>query len=230
MSNYETELAERRARLATKHKEMAAKFKAAGRILKLTEVKEAPREDAKAWDAAQVSFIMGPKGAEMFLRFDAEYGDGRVHVSGVYPRDAKGQYIDVYNTEPGQYGKIYGPNIKLSPDKTAEQIATNIKRRFIPDYAAHLAKVMERVNANNDYESTTAAVLELLKGASLTEYERNSHTITAPIPDGLKLPGREYDVRINVKASRGSITLELNNLDAATASNIIQFIRREAKK
>ena len=225
--SYETELAERRRILAAKHKEMAAKFREVGRLLDLKEVYENQRSDANAWDAAVVSFYMGTKGASMFLRYDAEYGDGRVHIRGVYPRDAKGQYIEVYDTTPGKFEKVYGPDIMVSPEKTAEQIAGDIRRRFMSPYIEHLAWVMEQVNASNDYEATTAgALLALIDAKTLTEYEKNAHAVSI---EAGKLPEQEYDARIHVKASRHDLTLELSNIDLTTARAIIGLIKTRAK-
>ena len=61
----------------------------------------------------------------------------KIAISGSYPRDCHNQ-LSTYNMKH--------PSIGCSQDKTPEQIARDIQKRFMPDYIEDLGKVIERNN------------------------------------------------------------------------------------
>lgn len=168
---------------------------------------------------------------KIWISFSASYGDKRIHVSGIYPRDCNNSYIDVYIYDKEaranekflkfyDYGKVQSPSITISKDKTPEQIANDITKRFMPAYNRYLELVNKKININNDYESKTRKTLELLAGRPLTEYEKKEHKLSI---DGKKF--QEYEARADVNASREDVTLEIHNLTPEIALKIINIIK-----
>jgi hypothetical protein len=214
--------------------EIRAKIVAAAAVLKFTA--EAPDPDCK-YDCRV--HIRNAAGEEIYL-YTIAYDKWRVKVSGNYPRNADGSWPGaVYATNeergthdvpgtgiPGldiaQYGEISSPSITISPDKTPEVIARDIERRFLPAYREYLRRLMVVINAHNDYEMITAASLETLKGAALTEYEIKDRKFNM---DGRKVKGQDYTPCANVRASREDITLEIRSLTIDQARRILAVIK-----
>lgn len=179
------------------------------------------------------------------VHFSASFGDKRLHVSGVYPRTKKGEWVTVYfsheETEAHrkegkpyqdglkeyEYGRIQEPEITISADATPEVIARNITKRFMPSYNAYLARVKDVITKNNDYNDTTEKTLKYIKGEELTTHEIATKSVSV---DFEKLPGQEYSARAHVKASRQDITLELHNMTPEVTTKIFSLIRKETAK
>ena len=204
---------------------------------KLVKVAEILKQPVKKEDDEYNRYDCRVSTPDLFLTFSAGYGDKRVHVSGNYPKNADGGYIgDVwYTTEEREtrkakgltdtnYGKVECPRITISADKTAEQIAKDIQRRFIPDYQDYRRRVQERIDATNDYESTTAKSLETLKGSQLTDYEKKEHKFY-----GYAKKNSE-GFRYEVKASRKEVDVELHNLTVEQAEQVLAVVLKKEKR
>lgn len=174
------------------------------------------------------------------VHFSASYGDKRIHISGVYPRDNKEGYITLYFSYEEReavknggkfpdglkeygYGRIQAPEITISADATPEVIARNIAKRFMPSYNAYLARVKDVIKKNNDYNDTTEKTLEDIKGEELTPYEIETKSVSV---DFEKLPGQEYSARAHVKVSREDVTIELHNMTKEVTKEIFQLIKK----
>jgi hypothetical protein len=85
------------------------------------------------------------------------HNEGKIHVSTVLPKDAKGEipYVEGY----GQFGKRM-PSINVSFDKTPEQIAKEIERRLMPEYMDVLMKALTRIASSDSYHSKTEGFAE----------------------------------------------------------------------
>lgn len=162
--------------------------------------------------------IDAPDGRGLWIRLET-YGAtrGKLKISGYYPRGPKGEYIDIYEYD-AKHERIQAPSIMVSAEKTGKQIAADIARRLMPAYIARLEKVRAKVAGETNYQLRTAAALETLKGAPLTEHEIDRHEIQI---EGATLPGQEYEARASVHATREDITLELRHIDVKTAIRIL---------
>jgi hypothetical protein len=206
--------------------EIRAKIEKAGEILKFKA--EKPDENSK-FDCRV--YLNNEAGEKLYIYFSAGYGNKRVNVSGVYPRNADGSYAgDVYYTleerakgiGQANYGQVPHPTITISPDKTPEQIARDIEKRFLPDYRDYRARVQAVVDAHNDYESTTAASLLAVKGAQLTEYEARERKFSA-----YAVPEEYSGARYEVKASQKEIDIDIHNITIDQARAIIALITKK---
>ena len=221
MKDYDAERQAEHARNA----EVRARIEAAGVVLKFK---------AEARDPDCRVNLHNDAGEDIHCNFSAGYGDKRIKVSGNYPRNADGTWPGTpYATseERGshdrglditQYGEISAPGITISPDKTPEQIARDIEKRFLPAYREYKKRLQAVINAHDDYEAKTVAALAALKGAALTEYEIKERKVNI---DGRKVKGQEYTPYANVRASREDITLEIRNLNPDQARRILAIIK-----
>ena len=175
------------------------------------------------------------------VHFSASFGDKRLHVSGIYPRTNKGEWVTVYfsheETEAHrkdgkpypdglkeyEYSRIQAPEITISADATPEVIVRNITKRFMPSYNAYLARVKDVITKNNDYNDTTEKTLKDIKGEELTPHEIETKSVSV---DFEKLPGQEYSARAHVKVSREDVTIELHNMTKEVTKEIFQLIKK----
>lgn len=166
-----------------------------------------------------------------YLNFSAGYGKHRVEVRGNYPKQADGSYAgDIWYTQEErearkakgipdtEYGKIQKPSITISPDKTAEQIAKDIQRRFLPDYLDYRKRLDARIKETDDYESRTKTNLETLKKAKLTDYEEKQKRFSGYAKKGCE--GARYEVKV----SGTDVDVELHNLTVDQAEEILSII------
>jgi len=145
-------------------------------------------------------------------------GWDKMTVSGSRPRNAKREYVQIYDGS----STVRDTSATMALSKTDERIAAEIKTRVLVPFAPILEKVLERINADNDYQSTTCETLEALKGEALTEHERESK----------KLSFWETDKpAIHVQASRRAIvTFEAKYIDLKTAKKLLAILRAEGIK
>lgn len=219
MDAYEQKRAAERARTA----EVRAKIVQALKIIGEEPERKPHEEDS---NFARVS------SARVFCSYSSGYGTRRIEVRCNTPRHADGSWAgDVYYTQEERaaglgkenYGKVSAPSITISPEKSAEQIAKDIQRRFLPDCIKYIARVQECIDARNDYQSATVAALVVVKGAALTEYEAKERKISEYLNE---TKGGESYQRYTATASRDRIDLEIHDITAQQAREIIDALRK----
>ncbi|MCK9324185.1 MAG: hypothetical protein M0P69_01675 [Bacteroidales bacterium] len=231
MNDYE----KRREEEKRQAREIHEKLRAAAVILGYTPEEPSPEDTFDPWRT------MAHKDGAPDLFFRCGYSDKRVEISGSYPRAQDGTYSGTLFFTPeerdaikagtysgplakytGQYGAIIQPKITVSRDKTAEKIAQGVQRRLLPAITEYYARVMAWIDNHDNYNTTSAATLETIKAAPLTEYEAREFKYseyTEPKDD------RDYGIRISAKASRGFADIEIHNLTAEEAARIVQLAR-----
>lgn len=102
------------------------------------------------------------------------YGNKKhFHFSGIYPKTAKGEYIRPYG-----YGETPSDSINVSRTKNAEQIARDVTRRLLPEYALRLAKVREMVaDYDGFHEKQRNAIKAVADGSGLTASDHRENGI-----------------------------------------------------
>lgn len=213
---------ERRAREKAEEKRKALKIRAKiAAVAKLLGMKLEPEKDKEGGPYPSGS-IKAADGSGYWLRAETYGRDAykKLRVSGDYPRDSKGQYVEIYEYDE-KHNRVNAPAVSVSVEKSAEQIAKDIRRRLEPGYLARLAKVREKVANTNDYEVRTLAALTALKGSELDNYERERHAVTV---HGCNFGG-DYASRACIKASREDITLEIHNIPEDVAAKILNILR-----
>lgn len=228
MENYEKRREEEKARA----REVHGRIQTACVMLGYTPEKE---EDPEPWRT------LAHKDGAPDLFFRCGGNDKRIEVRGSYPPGADGTYsTPLYFTAEerdaikagtftgpltkyaGEYGKIEQPGITLDRSKSAEQIKKDVERRLLPAINAYYARVMAWIEQHDSYNATSAATIEAIKAAPLTENEVRDHKYTeytAP------KDGRDYGIRISAKASRGFADIEIHNLTAEEAAKLVQMAR-----
>jgi hypothetical protein len=100
-------------------------------------------------------------------------GAGKLHVSGIYPKD------DGRHMGPREWGALrydeQAPTINVSASRSAQAIAADITRRFLPTYTALyracVAKQQEQTHYRNNVATTAAQLAALIPGAELREHD-----------------------------------------------------------
>lgn len=229
MADYEKQRQVEKERIQAVHN----KLREAARLLEYEP--EKPNPDVNDW-----CVMCHKEGApSLFFRYGSY--DKRVEISGSYPRHADGSYcgqlyftIDEREaikagtyTGPlarfsGEYGTINSPRITVTPEKTPEKIAADVKKRLLPAITDYYKRVQDVIDSQKDYQITSVATLETIKAAPLSEYEIKEHKFTEYTE---AKDGREYGIRVHVKASRGRADVEIHNLTAEEAAAIVKIAR-----
>ena len=133
---------------------------------------------------------------------------GRIRISGNFPRTEKGEYIDPYDYREKRH------EITVSIDKSPEQIAGDIERRFLPRYRDLLARVIERVNKTNELMRACANNIELLKGTPATDEEKKNHAFSI-----------SGDIWGQVSVSENDARIELHSIPIEKAKRILEILK-----
>ncbi len=142
-----------------------------------------------------------------------------INVSGNYPRNVKNEYITVYEkTLNGRVNYDWQPDwtwkelrpqsINISSEKTAEQIAKDINRRFLPDYNKRLTLVNEKIQEEKNYQYQSEASLDYIIGRKPTEDEAQRKEVSF------------YHITGNlgkIEARGNNINIEISDLTKETA-------------
>lgn len=89
--------------------------------------------------------LVGPDDKEIHATLDGYRKQGRIALSGTYPRDKAGRY----------YGGMQNQRaaITVAADKCEGKIAREIKSRLLPTYLAELAKIRARIKQSDDHDA-----------------------------------------------------------------------------
>jgi len=89
--------------------------------------------------------LVGPDDKRIHAVLDGYRKEGRISISGTYPRDKAGRY----------YGGMQAQRaaITVAKDKCEGKIAREIKSRLLPTYEAELAAIRERVKKSDDHDA-----------------------------------------------------------------------------
>lgn len=175
---------------------------------------ENPDDKEDTWRA----ILKGADDVELF--FSATWASkGKYHLSGSYPKNQLGQYVRPYHkvNKTRSDGSVYetweerkGPSIEFSPDKGAEKIILDIKRRFMPLYMGQLKAVKEKIKEENKYNNSVRAALKTVCAAlSIKEPEAMDADRVYAYDAKIKTGYAIRDVRIHDSGKRVQFELEL---------------------
>ncbi len=105
-------------------------------------------------------------------------------------------------------------------NKTAEQIATEVNRRFIPAYKAYWTAAKQQADQTDTHEDNTLAALELVKGSPLDDYEKQKRELSSDMFKREGLYGK-------IKASGNDISMEIRYVTPQQARKIIDIAEQE---
>lgn len=150
------------------------------------------------------------------------YGNTKhFHFLGIYPKTAKGEYVRPYG-----YGETQRDSINVSRTKNAEQIARDVTRRLLPEYALRLAKVREMVaDYDGFHASQQNAIQTVSKDSGLTSSDHKENGI---IQFDFKTSVDDGNGRGDVTpAGRGAVNMSLSYLSPAQAVAILKLLKAE---
>jgi hypothetical protein len=135
-----------------------------------------------------------------------------IHVSGNWPRG-----ISPHQLHPN----VEAPSINISADKTHEQMAKDITRRFLPEYQRIYGLCADRVQADQVYANSIDGVLKSLIAIDPDKIQPGHRESSATFRYD-SIPGGGYGgFTVN---SPTSVTLTLNSLDVKTAQAVIRAL------
>jgi len=119
----------------------------------------------------------------------------KIYISGSCPANCHGRH-HIYN--------LKNPHIGCSQDKTPEQIARDIQRRFLPDYMEDLKQVLEANKKTQEYADTknqTMKVLGDLLGIEPKKEHNNEYSLLIwdTLPGLDKIEVDYYGTRVDMK-------------------------------
>ncbi len=158
--------------------------------------------------------LVGPDDKEIHATLDGYRKQGRIALSGTYPRDKAGRY----------YGGMQNQRaaITVAADKCEGKIAREIKSRLLPTYLAELAKIRARIKKSDDHDAlllethnkTAAAVGAQTYTEDEYRHKWGQRSSTAKVwTNDLKLAGGMIS---SIQTGAGWVEIELRlPLDAA---------------
>ncbi|MFZ2937616.1 MAG: hypothetical protein WA066_02805 [Candidatus Omnitrophota bacterium] len=132
------------------------------------------------------------------IRNGVYQNEQKIKISGSYPRDCHNQ--------DSSYG-LENPSIRCSQDKTPEQIARDIQKRFLPDYMEDLQKVIEQnktIQEKADTKYHTIKALADFLGISPEKDHNNEYSL----PIWNVLPGLG-SLKVSYDGTEINLNLEL---------------------
>jgi hypothetical protein len=205
---WEKQQAKERAERIAKIDERLERFDKIAALAGLGEAEEREPDTYRAFRSYEYK-----DGASVYFTAGGYEGWDKMSVSGSRPRDEKNQYVQVYDGSM----RLSDSSANMSLTKTDEKLAEEVKRRVLTPWEPVLKMVLERIKSDADYQSTTFGTLESLKGgAQLTDHEKESRRVTL---------WEEDKPRIEITASRRSVSLEIKYIDVDTAQKILKIVR-----
>jgi hypothetical protein len=135
-----------------------------------------------------------------------------LHISGEFPKDHHLGY------------NVSRPSINVSPAKTPEQIAKDIRRRLMPEYLPLWKQAKEQEQARNTFEAEQARLsdeLYLLFPAGIARrgngYDAKNKTISFHLENGYG----------DIDASNDSCSMKLRSIPSKLAKAIVGLIAKE---
>ncbi len=133
----------------------------------------------------------------------------RLRVTGRYPHDSKGRYVQVRNA----------PEVSVALDRAVDDIGKDIARRFLPDYQARFNDVAAQVKTQNEQHVKLVAVGKRLAARLQARFDetRVDHEvhISEYRPDRIAVKtydGERFSLEIDVK-SEGDLNKILDVLN-----------------
>lgn len=152
-----------------------------------------------------------------FIRLLMYSNKWKLRVTGVYPESSDGNPY-FYSTMIIKSGEA--PAINMAIYKSAEQMAYDIHKRFLPDYRKVLAKCLERKAQYEEHEQHLAQLMDLLEAAG---FEVNRKGKYFDFKDQLNFD-KGYLGRTQINAN--SITFELSSVPADKALKILAYAKK----
>jgi hypothetical protein len=139
----------------------------------------------------------------------------RVNVSGSFPRGPDNHWVTPYDDKGNEFPS---PKISISPDKTVDQMVTDIRRRFLPYYEKRMEMVQKQIAKDSAHTDQTTKNMRILKGKPVSDYEAKQKTIRGYdiFPDG------KYG---EVKVDGDEVEIQASHLTIQQAQQIIRIIR-----
>lgn len=159
------------------------------------------------------------------LHLSSDRTGKRLVVSGEWPKDAKGETY-----RPSSYSHStdpQAPEITVSKDRPADQIAKDITRRFLPAYLRAWTAMKERARASDEYEAAKGSLIDrlaVIPGMRRYQYPHwgSRKEDRLDFSSGAGGPGRY--VHGDVEVFRDNVNIKVNGLDPDTAEKVLRLI------
>lgn len=164
----------------------------------------------------------------------ANYGSNdRIVIGGITPRDPKTrQYVRVYvPSATGGHDEFKFSSISVSTTKSAETIAKDIVRRFLPDYLKAVDLTLAKIAEEQAYADNKRANLEAC-AATLNKTLRSDMRPIHGCDDVYEPLGSFSSnigdtIRVEVKASATDVDVTFENLTVEQAQALLEFAKSQ---
>jgi hypothetical protein len=197
-----------KARTAEFIADMEAKAKKVAKALDWT--MEPSKENTR-----EGTFILLPGDGSKIWFSALGYPDGsKLSISASYPRNKNGEHVTARDEKNNS---IPAPSISMTANKTADQIVTAIKNRFLPGHTTYMAALNKAIKQWDDYNDGKKATSDAIKRLLGTDPRREGTEFYLPG----SWPGYG-DIRVS---SASSIDFNLKGIPLDLAAALIKVIK-----
>jgi hypothetical protein len=168
--------------------------------------------------------VEGANDQAFSLHFEGYGNQGKLKISGTFPRTAGGDHISLPS------GTAH-PEIRVTLSRGAETIAKEITRRFMPEYLPVLADIQKRKQSMDAYaakqETNTKA---LIKAFEVTFSDQRPDLLQNAMKNGNFHVGSHRCFSGEVRVSETTADLHINSIPIATAHKIAALLMELPKQ
>lgn len=161
--------------------------------------------------------IKGPEGQAFSLHFEGYGNQGKLRVTGTFPRTNDGEYIGIPRGTSD-------PEIGVSLSRGAETIAKEITRRFLPEYLPILAMVQKTKQERDLIAAMVASNTAALAAAFEEPLSKNETTRKETLKNGHLHVGSHRCFYGEARISTTTVNLTLGSIPLATAHKIAALL------
>jgi hypothetical protein len=178
---------------------------------------ETRQEDEDSWNReSRMNLVrQGEGGAWIYLTLGGYRNEGRIRISGKYPHRGGTHYP---SRSKGQ------EPITVSAMRSAEQIAADIRRRFLPGYLASLARANRELSDDAARDGRIGALTRELAAILRTEPNRGMPDEEPYRVHHYRDEGGYADVRVN---SPDSVEIDIRSVPPEIARKILGALMGE---
>jgi hypothetical protein len=157
----------------------------------------------------------------------------RLNISGILPRGKDGQYVRVYEkgADGNGWNEVRVSDITVSISRGEEAIAKEINRRFLPEYLRVVGLALDKIAADEAYETKRFENLQAC-ASTLNKVLDRPYGHNTRVEDRTEfseyLGANGAGIRIECKASANDIDLKIDNLSVEQAKQVLALAKHLA--
>jgi hypothetical protein len=167
----------------------------------------------------------------LWLRFGGYGNEGKISISYNRPKNSSGSYVTVYE----EHTQMHDPRIRVSDEKSAEQVAKDIVRRLLPESFRVHREVLKSIKNTDTYNMKRTnlrnAIADLCNEPRVTQpFDENQIPTIDPYKNTGQLShslGLGYG---KIKINADSIDIDLTSVPASLGIELVALIRQAIRR